>query len=228
MIRIFTSSILLLLSIFNAVAQTDIKSEGDKKTIVLPPVDCKPAKDSLKNRLARGEISFYNLSSYQTGQYDFVTISKNRYTKVAYPKGYPLPSFISCYNKEIKKTLDSIYKVDFFKRTDSILNNYDKTGRGYYSADFPGGPGALQKFMDKNVSLPKDAKADNADKLIRVYYSFTIDEKGNLSDIKLLKSNCKSCEDSVFTAIKKMPPFKPATEAGAPKKIKYILPYTKS
>jgi len=42
-----------------------------------------------------------------------------------------------------------------------------------------------------------------------------------------LKSNCKACETPVLEALQKLPAFMPATEAGQPKKVKYIFPYIK-
>ena len=135
--------------------------------------------------------------------------------------------FKRCYNEAFQSKLDSVFKCDFFRKTDSILKSYDKLGKGYKNVDFPGGAGALQKFLDKNVVLPKDAKPSDTDKLYKVYYSFFVDEKGALSDISMIKSNCKACEESIVAAIKKLPAFLPATDAGKPKKVKYILPYTK-
>ena len=132
-----------------------------------------------------------------------------------------------CYNLAFQPKLDSVFKCDFFRRADSILRSYDKQGKGYKNVDFQGGAGALQKFMEKNVTLPKEAKPSDTDKLIRVYYAFFVDEKGAISEIKLMKSNCKVCEESILAAVNKLPAFLPATEAGKPKKVKYILPYTK-
>lgn len=136
--------------------------------------------------------------------------------------------FKLCYNKAFQPKLDSMFKCDFFRKSDSIFKSYDKLGKGYKNVEFAGGAGALQKYMDKNVTLPKDAKPSDSDKVIRIYYSFFIDEKGKGSEPKLIKSNCKVCEDVVLAAIKQLPAFVPATEAGKPKKVKYILPYTKN
>ena len=226
--KIVSASLLLFL-FGSAVAQTSVKPTLENvKNTPAAPLDCKPAKDSLKNRLQRGEISFYNAIKFKPGQYDYVTLKKNSYSKVTYPKDYPSVTFVYCYNNEIKKVLDSIYKTDFLGKTDSILRSYDKAGHGYRNAEFPGGPAAMQVFINKNISLPKDTKSDNADKQIRVFYSFLVDEKGTISDIKLMRSNCKACEEPVLNAIKQMPAFIPATDAGVAKKIRYILPYTKS
>ena len=190
--------------------------------------DCQRAKDTLGKRLIRGEVGFFNPTKFQPGLFSYIIIDKSKYSKIPFPKTYITPDFISCFNLGVKGLLDSIYKVDFFKRADSILTSYDNSGRGYRNAEFPGGAGALQKFLDKNIIIPNTVKNDDTDKLIRVYYSFIIDEKGVTSDYKPERSNCKACEDIILTALKKLPVFAPATNAGKPKKIRYILPYIKN
>ena len=135
--------------------------------------------------------------------------------------------FKSCFNAAFQSKLDSAFKCDFFRKSDSILSSYDKLGKGYRSVEFPGGASALSSFLDKNITLPKNAKPSGEEKIIRVYYSFYVDEKGKIEDVKLIKSNCKECEEVVKNAISKMPAFIPAIDAGKPKRVKYIMPYTK-
>ncbi len=220
----------LFVSIFiTARAETNRTGQTDtSKNITFPAVNCQPAIDSFQARWKAGkEAGFYLANKNIPQQYYYITIDKDRYTKTSCTKGYPLPSFISCYNKTSKKILDSIFKMNFLQKTDSILDNYDKTGRGYKNAEFPGGAAALMKYLNKNVILPKETPLSDTTKLLRVFFSFIVDEKGGISDIHLEKSNCKVCEDPVYLAITKFPAFEPAVEAGKKKKVKYILPFTK-
>lgn len=135
--------------------------------------------------------------------------------------------FKTCYNIAFQPKLDSAFKCDFFRKSDSILRSYDKLGKGYRAVEYPGGANALSKFLEKNISLPKNAKVNDKTNTIRVYYSFFIDEVGKINDLKVVKSNCPECEESVKSAITKMPAFIPAIDAGKPKRVKYILPFTK-
>lgn len=135
--------------------------------------------------------------------------------------------FKYCYNMAFKAKLDSAFKCDFFKQSDSIMRAYDKAGKGYKNAMYPGGDQALQKYLDSNVTLPEDIKLPNGEKTVKILYSFFVDETGKISDVKLAKSNCNMCENAVLQAVQKLPNFSPAIEAGKPKKVKYILPYTK-
>ncbi|MBK9330789.1 MAG: hypothetical protein IPM95_16145 [Sphingobacteriales bacterium] len=220
----------LLVSFFiKALAATNGTGQTDtSKNITFPAVNCQPAIDSFLARWkSTKEAGFYLVNKNMQQQYNFITIDKDKYTKTSCPKGYPLPSFISCYNKSAKSILDSLFKLNFLQKADSILNNYDKTGRGYKNAEFPGGAAALMKYLNKNVILPKETPLSDTTKLIRVFFSFIVDEKGRISEINKVKSNCKVCEDPVYLAITKFPAFDPAMEAGKKKKVKYILPFTR-
>lgn len=218
---------------------------------------CQAAKDSMALVFKRGDLAFYAPSKMNPNLYNYIVINKNYYKKTtvrlapsskdssklskskslseAYEKSadksQPLDTsseYKRCYNKAFQPKLDSVFKCDFFRKTDSILNMYDKAGKGYSGVEFPGGPGALQKYFDKTITIPKNVKPNDSDKAYRVYYSFFVDEKGAISEIKLAKSNCKDCEEIVLEAIKNLPPLNPARDAGKPKKVKYIMPYVKA
>lgn len=190
-------------------------------------IQCKAAKDSILARKNRGEIACYYPAKYMQNQYFYISFCNNKYTKKQLPVGSINNDFLICYNKQTQQNLDSVFKVDFFRKTDSILAAFDNSGRGYRNTDFPGGAFALQKYLSKNVNLSNNVKASNNEKSIKVYYSFLVNEEGNISDIKLVKSNCKTCEEEVLKAVQKLPNFIPATEAGKPKSVRYILPFTK-
>ena len=218
---------------------------------------CHAAKDSAKSLYTnKKEMAFYQQSKNNSNLYNLITItkafyhkkpvriansakdtsklSKNEILRELYEKSadktYPLDTsieFKKCFNTAFQAKLDSVFKCDFFAKSDSILQAYDKAGKGYSGVDFPGGAGELQKFFNKNLELPNTAAPDDSTRTIRVFYSFFVDEKGKLSNFELVKSNCKVCEELVLETIKKMPDFIPAKDGGKAKKSKYILPYTK-
>lgn len=223
-------SILLCVVAFGGFAQEiqPVKPTKEELKNMKPiKLDCAPAEDSAKARMQRGEMGFYKMNRSMAGQYLFYVFYKDKYTRTDCPKGDPNAVFVYCYNNAMKKTLDSVYKTNFLVKSDSVLMSYDRSGRGYRAADFPHGPAALQKYLEKNVVLPKGTQPDDSDRNFKVYYSFLVDEKGKLSDFKLEKSNCKACEGPLLDVIKKIPAFTPASEAGVPKKVRYILTYTK-
>lgn len=192
--------------------------------------NCATAKDTLKYRHSRGELTgFYMPVKYTKDKFYYFIITPQNYTRQTLTLSEITEEFMTCYNKANQKYMDSVYHIDFFRKSDSVLAAYDLQGKGYRNAEFPGGVPALQKYM-KKIDLPKDAKPEDtssAIKKIRVYYAFDVNTDGKISNIKLAKSNCKECEQPVLDAILKMPDFIPATEAGKLKKVKYILPFIK-
>ncbi len=192
--------------------------------------NCATAKDTLKYRHSRGELTgFYMPVKYTKDKFYYFIITPQNYTRQTLTLSEITEEFMTCYNKANQKYMDSVYHIDFFRKSDSVLAAYDLQGKGYRNAEFPGGAPALQKYM-KKIDLPKDAKPEDtssAIKKIRVYYAFDVNTDGKISNIKLAKSNCKECEQPVLDAILKMPDFIPATEAGKLKKVKYILPFIK-
>jgi hypothetical protein len=190
--------------------------------------DCKAAQDSVKARFARKELSFYDKSKKMAKMMYYYKIDKNHYERVLVEKMKKDTSvgFMTCYNKAYQAILDSAFGGDFFRISDSILADYDAKGKGYRASDFRGGKDSLDLWLKKNVKLPSGAKPDDSDKLIKVYYFAQIDEKGNVTDVKFAKTNCKICEPVVTEALKKLPPFVPATQAGVATKSTFILPYS--
>ncbi len=190
---------------------------------------CTTANDSMLAQFKRGDLGCFVSFKTRPNFIYLIKINKDHYQKIPIKsvKSDTTDEFKLCYNKAFQKKLDSTFKCDFFRKYDSIFSSYDLQGKGYKNAEYPGGPASLNKLVEKNVSLPKEAKPNDSDKKIRVYYVFDIDEKGNISNYKLAKSNCKECEEPVLNAIKKIDKFIPATDAGKPKSVKYILPFTK-
>lgn len=188
---------------------------------------CTQAKAAADTARKNGRMGFFKASKLKPNEIYRYDIDSKCYKKTLLSDSSIHTAYRSCFNESMQTSLDSVFKLDFFGKADSILKSYDKSGRGYKNADFPEGAGALQKFVDKKVDLPRDVQLSDSGKVVRVFYSFIIDETGKLSDFKLLKSNCKACEAPVLEALQKLPAFMPATEAGQPKKVKYIFPYIK-
>lgn len=198
------------------------------KANVNPTVlDCSPARDSCAKKSARGELGFYKGLKLKPGAYCFIAFGNSVYTKTELPKNSITPSFAYCFNNEMKNSLDSFFKTDFLHKNDSILAAFDKQGRGYRKVDFPGGKAGIDRFLEKNMVFTKPVKSDNDNPEISITYNLLINEKGGVSDIKELESNCKEASIVLLSVIKKMPAFTTGTEAGVIKKSWYTLVYIK-
>ena len=87
---------------------------------------------------------------------------------------------------------------------------------------FPGGSEALKEYLKKNTRYP------NPDACIqgRVVVVFVVDEKGNLSDIKVARSVEPSLDAEAVRVVKSMPRWNPGIEKGKAVKVRYTLPVT--
>lgn len=81
-------------------------------------------------------------------------------------------------------------------------------------AGFPGGAGAWQKFLERNLNgqTPSDNGAPEGS--YRVMVQFVVDKEGNVSDVKPLSSYGYGMEDEAVKAIKKGPKWIPAEQNG--------------
>ncbi|MBQ8115041.1 MAG: energy transducer TonB [Prevotella sp.] len=89
---------------------------------------------------------------------------------------------------------------------------------------FPGGYQALFDYLDKNIKYP--AKAVKNKIQGRVIVQFTVDEKGRLSDIKVVKSVEPSLNAEAVRVVKSMPRWNPGMQNGKAVKVRYTLPVT--
>ena len=87
---------------------------------------------------------------------------------------------------------------------------------------FPGGSEALKEYLKKNTRYP------NPDACIqgRVVVVFVVDEKGNLSDVKVARSVESSLDAEAVRVVKSMPRWNPGIEKGKAVKVRYTLPVT--
>ena len=87
---------------------------------------------------------------------------------------------------------------------------------------FPGGSEALKEYLKKNTRYP------NPDACIqgRVVVVFVVDEKGNLSDVKVARSVEPSLDAEAVRVVKSMPRWSPGIEKGKAVKVRYTLPVT--
>lgn len=89
---------------------------------------------------------------------------------------------------------------------------------------FPGGYQALFDYLEKNIKYP--AKAVKNKIQGRVIVQFIVDEKGNLSDIKVVKSAEPSLNAEAVRVVKSMPRWNPGMQNGKAVKVRYTLPVT--
>jgi Ca-activated chloride channel family protein len=88
--------------------------------------------------------------------------------------------------------------------------------------EYPGGEKALQSFLSQNLKYPAIAKEMGISG--RVIVRFMVDEKGNISDIKIIRGIGGGCDEEAVRIIKKMGKWAPGKQNGKSVKTYFTLP----
>lgn len=88
--------------------------------------------------------------------------------------------------------------------------------------EFPGGTSAMMDYIFKSLHYPSAALA--AKITGRVFVSFIVNEKGKVTDVKVLRGIGAGCDEEAVRVIKEMPDWKPGMQDDKPVKVKYTLP----
>lgn len=91
-------------------------------------------------------------------------------------------------------------------------------------AEFPGGFGAMMRYVQTNQRLPKEVKDGDASG--KVFLKFIISETGMVDTVEVVKGieGCKACDEEGIRLVKSMPRWKPATINGKQVKCYFSLP----
>lgn len=88
--------------------------------------------------------------------------------------------------------------------------------------EFPGGQGALMKYLVKEVEYPKeamDAKMEGT-----VYISFIVERDGKIAEVKTLRGLGSGLSQEAVRVAKGMPNWMPGKQNGKPVRVRYTLP----
>ena len=87
---------------------------------------------------------------------------------------------------------------------------------------FPGGMGALSRFISDNIKYPQKARDNNIQG--RVILKFVVDKDGSIIDIQVTRGLGGGCDEEAIRVMKLMPKWKPGMQNGNPIKVYYTLP----
>lgn len=89
-------------------------------------------------------------------------------------------------------------------------------------AQYPGGIGAMYKFLQRTVRYPGYAKRKGLQG--RIFVKFIVDKDGTLSDITILKGVTESLDEEAMRVIRAMPRWIPGSLRGLRVKSQFVLP----
>ena len=90
---------------------------------------------------------------------------------------------------------------------------------------FPGGMGAYQQYLRKNLQYPPAAKAARVSG--KVFATFIIRSDGRLTDVQILKGLGYGCDEEAVRIVSAMPNWQPGQQSGRPVNVKYnvVIPF---
>src|SRR5687768_3165412 len=88
------------------------------------------------------------------------------------------------------------------------------------SPSFPGGQDELKKYIYKNFKWTEGQITIEG----KVLVEFWIKEDGQVSNIKILRGLCETCDKEALRLVTEMPPWTPATQKGKPLRTRMVLP----
>lgn len=89
---------------------------------------------------------------------------------------------------------------------------------------FPGGMSALQRFLNRHVSYPDEARASLVEG--KVVVQFVVGASGHLGDIQFIREIGYGLEEAVLHALALMPNWIPGRQDGEAVPVYYVLPVT--
>ena len=121
---------------------------------------------------------------------------------------------LSCKETEpiaVKQTQDNNTELD--------SESFDIT---YRNPEFPGGDNELLNYISNNLKYPESAKANGISG--RVPILLTINEKGEITDAKVIRGICPELDEEAVRLVKAMPKWEPGYENGKAKTSYLMLP----
>ena len=88
--------------------------------------------------------------------------------------------------------------------------------------EFPGGEKAMLRFISKNVVYPQIAVENDVQGVVVV--NFVVDIDGSITQVKILSSVSKDCDDEAVRVIKSMPKWKAGKQGGRNVRVYYSVP----
>ncbi len=87
---------------------------------------------------------------------------------------------------------------------------------------FPGGEGALFKYLGENIKYP--AMAKDAGITGTVFVTFVVKEDGSVSGVRVLRGIGGGCDEEAVRVVQAMPKWKPGKQRGKAVRVQYNLP----
>lgn len=87
---------------------------------------------------------------------------------------------------------------------------------------FPGGDGALIKYLGENIKYPKAARESGIQG--KVFVSFVVEKDGKVTNIRILRGIGGGCDEEAIKVVQNMPDWVPGKQRSVPVRVQFNLP----
>ncbi|MBQ8361263.1 MAG: M56 family metallopeptidase [Bacteroidaceae bacterium] len=119
---------------------------------------------------------------------------------------------------KLKEALRKIHvlQINYHKVSDEVFMVVEKM------PEFPGGPAEMMKYLQQNISYPKEAHSCGISG--RVIVQFIVDKSGELRDFEIKRSISPELDAEALRVVRQMPKWTPGTQRGKAVNVRYTLP----
>lgn len=119
---------------------------------------------------------------------------------------------------KLKEALRKIHvlQINYHKASDEVFMVVEKM------PEFPGGPAEMMKYLQQNISYPKEAHSCGISG--RVIVQFIVDKSGELRDFEIKRSISPELDAEALRVVRQMPKWTPGTQRGKAVNVRYTLP----
>ena len=113
--------------------------------------------------------------------------------------------------------------IDSNPAAEEIIETYENAFLDSKAAPIDGYAG-FYKFIRKNLKYPRAARTMNIEG--KVFVSFVIDEKGEITDLIIIRGIGMGCDEETLRVMRLLPAWKAGLQAGHPVRARMVLPIT--
>ena len=167
----------------------------------------------------------YNLGDLNLDDMEEEIIPITRQEVKPPPPPPPLPEIIEIVEDEVE--IENEVEIEETETDEEEMIEIEEDDEEFFMVvenmpEFPGGDLGLMKFIQKNVRYPAIAKEYNITG--KVYVSFIVDKKGNVTNVKIVRGVDKNLDAEAVRVVSSLPKYKPGKQRGKAVRVMFTIP----
>lgn len=213
MVHFKKTTLIKLTFIFTFIAATTFTACGQ--------TDCNKAKLNAQSDFEKGNYLFHSLE-FQPTENTYLFVLREDYNIQWRFIDQDSLDYYDCYDSTLTLNLQKKYGDDFLNNAKTKADSLERTENWRKEPEFPGGNSALFKFILDRLIIEQGDLGESIQ--TKIFISFTITEKGELEDIKVMKGISEKVDYKVVKIFNEMPNWIPAYLYGKPTRMRYSMP----